>query len=53
MSVKATIFIRKDCTDSDKAQDWIDEVKELLKGKVEGSFHSTESNQNPSEELME
>lgn len=53
MSLKATIFISKECADADQAHDWIDEVKELLKGNVEGRFQSNETNHNPTEELME
>lgn len=53
MSVTVKIAIRNKADDIDKANDWVEEVKELLKGKVEGSFRSSISNSNPSEKLIQ
>lgn len=53
MSLNVTIAIRNEADDIDKANDWVEDVKELLKGKVTGSFRSSISNSNPEEQLIQ
>lgn len=53
MSVKAVIILRKDVENLDKAEDWYEDVKELLQGNVTCSFSCEASNPEPVIELTE
>lgn len=53
MPVHVAIKITNEADDIDKANDWIEDVKDLLKNKVPGKFSSNISNRNPWEELLE
>lgn len=53
MAVDAVILITTVCDDIDKANDWAEEVLDLLKDNVTGTFQSKISNSSPSEELTE
>lgn len=44
MSVHASIFLTKDVSDLDKADDWFAEIKELLQGHTECKMHMKSSN---------
>lgn len=44
MSVHATIKLSKDVADLDKADDWFEEVKEILEGKTDCRMAAASSN---------
>lgn len=51
MSVHVSISLYKDVDDIDKGNDFVDEVREELQGKVTCTLQTSISNQNPLEEL--
>lgn len=51
MPVHVSVILQKEVDDIDKGNDFVDEVRELLRDNVTCSFHSRLSNTNPSEEL--
>lgn len=53
MSIRVYISLRKIVEDSDKANDFVDEIREHLQGHVTCSMSSRLSNHNPREQLTE
>lgn len=51
MSVRVSIVIYKDVPDIDKANDFADEVKNLLDGNVDAAFECGIQNSNPTIQL--
>ena len=51
MEVHATIVLRKDIADLDKADDWFAEIHELLQGKTKCTMSSHSSNREPTIEI--